>query len=705
MDSDNLLIIALKQIEVLASDIQTMNQLKPEDFIKAVIKISQRVATAKGLENANLPKELSRDMNQKYRECQRLVEFIKSTGYKQPINLNNLLFPTIKEMNIILEYLVELISREDQQLETADYSEKNFSKLKQSKKLSEFISESWIMPELNPNSLTAQADHSSHKLVSARLSSKQNFLVFDKMSLKLVKRKAQGCELDEKLKKMSQLKTQQIYEESQSTKMLTNEECSLSNETLKNFSKTIERRGGKNIEKSIKSIKDQSKASESQQWIELFNSRSQGFNFYQENFFDNNFVSKVQLLKDWQSQTERIANEGESNTKSIKNSGFELSADSNNSISFASTKEKALENNNDTSNNTNNNTNTDSLSISNNNNNPENTLSVGTTSNTIPNTVSNKESKIQASLSTMQSNFEQEKQDLLLEVSELNRKLEFLTKNIDSKEEEKHRLTEELNTHNETISELNKKNESILNIIESKLEALENLDKLKKNEIKEEEIDREINSLEDKYNEMVSGWKQYSNQLNFQLNEMKEEIDTKKKEYSYKYDKINQLKKDIEEMGNKTSQKSELKNFLQEEFDKIPVEVNRNKYINKISELTMSLSTEKDKWSKYLKEIKQLEGQLEQNIDILKRIDNEIEDKMFNDAKSNSSLKDGYSIFIKIRENYNVIQKNMIDTQKVKDKIRETENKVEDYRIKLKNYDLKQLQEQVEILKQENKRK
>jgi hypothetical protein len=65
-------------------------------------------------------------------------------------------------------------------------------------------------------------------------------------------------------------------------------------------------------------------------------------------------------------------------------------------------------------------------------------------------------------------------------------------------------------------------------------------------------------------------------------------------------------------------------------------------------------------------------------------------------------LKDLYSSFIKIREGYNVIQKNIIDTQTVKNRVKELENKVEDFQIKLKSYDYNQLKEQVEILKSEN---
>jgi hypothetical protein len=63
---------------------------------------------------------------------------------------------------------------------------------------------------------------------------------------------------------------------------------------------------------------------------------------------------------------------------------------------------------------------------------------------------------------------------------------------------------------------------------------------------------------------------------------------------------------------------------------------------------------------------------------------------------------DFYSSFIKIRDGYNVIKKNIIDTQHFKTKLKELENKVEDYQLKLKSYDINQLKEQVEVLRIEN---
>lgn len=688
MDSDNLLILALKQTQSIPQEISTMNQIKPEDFIQAVIKLSLKSAEVKGLSTNNIPKSLSRDLNQKYRECQKLVEFIKSTGYKTPLNLNNLLFPTVKEMNTILEYLVELISKEDNQNETVDYSEKNVSKIKQHKKLSQFIQETWILPELNSNSLLAKSGNSTKRDISKSAVNSSSLLVFDKNILKLMRKKAVGCEFDEGHKKISQAKTQELFENSGNSAIITNEDYNISNDSLRIFSKTKEfTKEHRSVEICLKSIRELDKSTENSQWVELFNNRNKGLSFFNSNRIENRFIQKVQILKEKYVQIQEY---------------YSTSKDNNNKETLTSSNNDNIENN---SNMLSSNINTDTKdkeiineeNSSNINNNDSNTNA--------DNNKNNKETKIQTSINNIETTFEKEKSDLMQEINTLNTKLEVLNTNIQSKLEERTRMENTYQEEKEQIKELNNKHKTILITIEAKLEALENLSKLQKNEIKEEEIDKELKTLEQKHSEMIDSWNQYSNQLNYQINEAKTEIDSKKKEYAFKYEKINLLKKEIEDMGNKTNQKQELKNFLQEEFEKIPLEVNRNKYINKINDLSVSLNKEKEQWSSYLSEIKSIEKNLEAKIEVIKKIDNEIEDKMFQDAKSSSTLKDGYSIFINIRNNYNIIQKNMIDLQILKDRVRELENKVDDYRIKLSGYDISQLQEQVDLLKSENNRR
>ena len=134
---------------------------------------------------------------------------------------------------------------------------------------------------------------------------------------------------------------------------------------------------------------------------------------------------------------------------------------------------------------------------------------------------------------------------------------------------------------------------------------------MNKKEINEDEINSEVSSLERKYDEMISNWDEYSGQAKSRIEDLKNSIETKKKEYNFKYEKISQIKKEIDEMSTKIGLKSELANFLNEEYQKIPMDINRNKFITKISELTSSISQEKNKIYNYISDLKNLENQIQ----------------------------------------------------------------------------------------------
>ena len=89
----------------------------------------------------------------------------------------------------------------------------------------------------------------------------------------------------------------------------------------------------------------------------------------------------------------------------------------------------------------------------------------------------------------------------------------------------------------------------------------------------------------------------------------------------------------------------------------------------------------------------------------IKKVDNDIEDILFKDAKNNSKLKDVYTAFMNLRNGYNTCQKNIIEVSIQKNKLNELNNQLEDYKEKIQNYDIKQLTEQIELLKQANKGK
>jgi len=303
------------------------------------------------------------------------------------------------------------------------------------------------------------------------------------------------------------------------------------------------------------------------------------------------------------------------------------------------------------------------------------------------------------------NNFEAEKRAKNEEINELNSRLLNITNSIDNLKRSHADNAELKNSLAELLNQLSEQNTELLKQIEDSMTAFEQMKKLQKNEIAENDVVNEVEKLEKKYQDMIANWTDYANQAKNQIQELKTSIDVKKKEYKYKYDQINKLKKEIEEIANKIAMKQEAAQFLNEEYGKITVHINRNIFVNKISDLTKKINEERRKISQYLLDLQMTDKKIESMNANIKRVDNDLEDILFKDAKNNSKLKDVYSAFMNLREGYNTCQKNIIEVSIKKNKLNELNNQVDDYKEKIQNYDIKQLTKQIELLKQANKGK
>jgi hypothetical protein len=148
-ESENLLIISLSQMGVVNSEVKSLMGITNEEFSRILLKLCQKIVNLKGM-NIILPENINRDLNMKYKECQKLVDFMKQIGFKQDLNINNVLFPSIRDMQRLFEYLLEYITNIDTGLHEygQNFSEKNVAKLKLARQLSNWTKETWLLPEL-----------------------------------------------------------------------------------------------------------------------------------------------------------------------------------------------------------------------------------------------------------------------------------------------------------------------------------------------------------------------------------------------------------------------------------------------------------------------------------------------------------------------------------------------------------------------------
>ena len=313
-----------------------------------------------------------------------------------------------------------------------------------------------------------------------------------------------------------------------------------------------------------------------------------------------------------------------------------------------------------------------------------------------------KENLYKSKLDNIINNFEEEKKKKNEEIDELNNEILNVTNQIEKLKQNHEDNIIKKTSMLEQLENLKQENNELLKDIQEQMTAFEQMKKLQKNELIENEVIQEVDKLEEKYRDMIKNWEEYSKEAKGRIQELKNAVETKKKEYSYKYEQIDVLKKEIEEITIKIAMKEELAKFLNEEYQKIPIRVNRNVFINRISDLTKKIENERKNISQYIDDLKIADNKIDRFNSIIKRVHNEIEETLFNDSKKNKKISEVYKAFMQLGSGYDDIQKNILETSKKKYKLKELTNTVDEYKSKLKSYDMEQLKEQVEFLKKTN---
>jgi hypothetical protein len=169
-------------------------QITNEEFAKILLKICKKIIFNKGIE-ISLPELLSKDLNSKYRECQKIVDFLKHIGYKADINLNNILFPSMRDMQRIFEFALEYATNVDTGVMDYEqnFSDKNFTKLKFAKQLTAWTKESWVVPELKYSSYFNPGERANN----SNINSNSQILKLEKIKINLLKKKSGGTNIPE----------------------------------------------------------------------------------------------------------------------------------------------------------------------------------------------------------------------------------------------------------------------------------------------------------------------------------------------------------------------------------------------------------------------------------------------------------------------------------------------------------------------------
>ena len=104
-----------------------------------------------------------------------------------------------------------------------------------------------------------------------------------------------------------------------------------------------------------------------------------------------------------------------------------------------------------------------------------------------------------------------------------------------------------------------------------------------------------------------------------------------------------------------------------------------------------------------LEEIREIQRDTENAVLGIKKLDNEVEDFIFNEAKKDKVAASIYKEVMTLKEKFDKLVVNIQEQNKLKNGIREIETKLEDFRIKYKNMEeINKLENDLNSIRQEN---
>jgi hypothetical protein len=135
----------------------------------------------------------------------------------------------------------------------------------------------------------------------------------------------------------------------------------------------------------------------------------------------------------------------------------------------------------------------------------------------------------------------------------------------------------------------------------------------------------------------------------------------------------------------------------------MPRDLNRNQYLKRINEIIVNLKAQKTEIKGILDEIREIQADTEKVVLGIKKIDNDVEEFIFNEAKKDKVAGGIYKEIISLKEKFDMLVVNIQEQNKIKNGIREVETKLEDFRIKYKNMEeINKLEYDLNAIKAEN---
>ncbi len=124
---------------------------------------------------------------------------------------------------------------------------------------------------------------------------------------------------------------------------------------------------------------------------------------------------------------------------------------------------------------------------------------------------------------------------------------------------------------------------------------------------------------------------------------------------------------------------------MQQEWENMPKDINRNQYLKRINEIIKNVKEQNSTTKSLVEEIKDLKQTTVDVTQQIKKIDEEVEERVFKDTAKDKVAKDIYKEIQTLKSNFDQLITAVQEENKLRTQIHDIESKKLDFRLKYKN--------------------
>jgi hypothetical protein len=206
--------------------------------------------------------------------------------------------------------------------------------------------------------------------------------------------------------------------------------------------------------------------------------------------------------------------------------------------------------------------------------------------------------------------------------------------------------------------------------------------------------------------DLAAQWEEHRQPLVSKYRRKKQQVNERVGEVGVKMDQIKRMRQETKQKASDAREKEELYRQVLAELEKMPKSINRQVYVRRIMDVVKNLEKQNDDIKAVLEDVYQVQKDINMLAGKAKRSFDEVDETVFSvaKAKKDPTATTTYKYVVQLRDGFEELINNVEQVGKIKNEIRDISSSVEALETRNTSSNMKQVQEDLVQVKEENKK-